>query len=454
MSEKTQSSFNRRSFLKTGAAVASAPWIGWQSTGYTGPPSKNLRFVCFGSNGRAWGDITSMAAVPNTTLVAVAEIDLARADKVKEAFPKAKVYQDWKKLLDQEADNFDVAIVATPDHMHAPIAMSAMQLGKHTYCEKPLTRTLHECRALRLFAAEHKLVTQMGIQVGSSSGNKTAVKWLRDGIVGKVQSVHSINPKSWGSMNPLPDRVDEVPVTLDWDGWIGVGKMHPFILREYHPSQWRKRLGFGTGTLGDMGCHIYHPWFQGLDQPVPLKVTSLGPGPVDADSWPINSKIHYLMKGNESHGGKFDFTWYDGTQKPGLEVAKSVGDAANIPKSGSVVIGSEGTLTIPHGGSGAPVLYKNGLRVPDNETPDPVEGSSHHGQFADYIRGDSREKPIANWDYAGPLTEAVLLGTVATRIPGETLQWEAAKLRFANSDPANELIRQPYRKGWAVRGLS
>ncbi len=452
MSEKSQSSINRRSFLKTGAIAATAPWIGWRSTGYAGPPSENLRFVCFGSNGRAIGNITSMAGVKNTTMVAVAEIDTSRTDKAKKVFPDARVYQNWKELLEKEVNNFDVAIVSTPDHMHAPIAMSAMQLGKHTYCEKPLTRTLHECRALRTYAAEHKLATQMGIQVGSSAGNKTGVKWLRAGIVGKVKSVHSMNPKSWGSMSPLPDRKDPIPATLDWDGWIGVRKPRNYIQGEYHPSQWRKRLDFGTGTLGDMGCHIYHPWFQGLNQPTTLEVTSHGPGPVDADSWPLNSKVHYKMKGNAQSEGDFDFTWYDGTHLPGEDVAKAVGEMKNIPRSGSVVIGTEATLAIPHGG-GMPKLYKDGKLVPDSETPDPAVSSSHHGQFADFIRGVSSEKPVANWDYAGPMTEAVLLGTVASRIPGETLKWDDASLRFTNSEAANAMTHEPYRKGWAVPGL-
>lgn len=445
------SNFNRRSFLKTATATSvAAPWFGWQSTAQNGAPSESLRFVCFGSAGRAWGNITSMAGVTNTKLVAVAEIDLARAKQTKEKFPDAVVYQDWRKLLEKEEGNFDVAIVATPDHMHAPIAMSAMQLGKHTYCEKPLTRTLHECRNLRNFAAENNLVTQMGIQVGSSAGNKTGVKWLKEGIVGKVTSVHSMNPKSWGSMDPLPSQVDTPPETLDWDGWIGVRPKTEYIDRQFHPSMWRKRLNFGTGTLGDMGCHIYHPWFQGLNQPVTLEVTSHGPGPVDQDSWPLNSKVHHKMKGNAQSNGDFDFTWYDGTQVPGEEVAKAVGGAENVPKSGSVVIGTKGALAIPHGG-GMPKFYVDGVLA--TSTPDPAESASHHGQFADVIRGVSSEKPVANWDYAGPMTEAVLLGTVASRIPGETLKWDDKNLKFTNSELANKMVKEPYREGWKVKGL-
>ncbi len=450
---------SRRNFLKASAGTIAAPYIGWKTTANGAPPSGNLRYAAFGTNGRAWGNITSMAGVDNVTLVAAAEIDLRRADKVAKGFPEAKVYQDWRELLEKEADNFDVALVATPDHMHAPISMSAMQLGKHCYCEKPLTRTLHESRMLREYAAANNLTTQMGIQVGSSAGNKTAVKWLQEGIVGKVKEVHSMNPKSWGSMKPLPDRVDEAPATLDWDKWIGVSKKRDFINGEFHPSNWRKRIGFGTGTLGDMGCHIYHCWFQGLNQPETLQVTSHGDGPVDADSWPLNGKVHHKMKGNELTDGNFDFTWYDGSQRPPKHVYDAVGgvskndkgkEVSAVPGSGSVVIGTNGALSIPHGG-GLPTLYRDGKKV--DETPDPAQAGSHHKDFVAHIRGENSEKPVANWDYAGPMSEAVLLGTVAQRLPGKTLDWNEAAGKFTNSEEANALVHDKYREGWEVKGI-
>ncbi|MEO0415095.1 MAG: Gfo/Idh/MocA family oxidoreductase [Verrucomicrobiota bacterium] len=452
-------SSSRRSFLKTsaGAGIA-APWIGWKSTAQ-GKPSDTVRFVCFGSNGRAWGNITSMAGVTNSKLVAVADVDTSRTGKVSEEFPDAKLYQDWRELLDKEKDNFDVAIVSTPDHMHAPIAMSAMQLGKHTYCEKPLTRTLGECRALATYAKENNIATQMGIQVGSSQGNKTAVKWLREGIVGKVQSIHSVMGKSWGSMSPLPDRVDTPPETLDWEQWCGVSKKVPFIAREYHPSQWRKRVGYGTGTLGDMGCHIYHTWFQGLNQPTPLEVTSHGPTMVDGDSWPLNEKVHYRFQGNDLTDGDFDFTWYDGNQYVSDEIVEMFGGwretdngkrVSDVTTSGSIVIGTEGAMMIYHGNA-LPVVYKDGYKVDHEHTP--ADAGSHHQDYADYIRGTNPEKPVANWDYAGPMSEAVLLGTVAVRIPGETLKWDEANLKFTNSELANSMVHEPYRKGWEVKGL-
>lgn len=461
-----QNSRSRRHFLKSAAGTASAfaaPYIGWKTTANGQSPSQALRFACFGANGRAWGNIVTMSAVPNCSMVAVAEVDPNRCDKVAKDYPNAKIYADWRVLLEKEAKNIDCIIVATPDHMHAPIAMSGMQLGKHAYCEKPLARTLFETRRLREFAEEHGLVSQMGTQVASSSGNQTAVKRLLDGVIGKVKSVHSMNPKSWGLMEPLPDREDPVPEGLNWDHWVGVGRMCRHISGAYHPSQWRKRIGFGTGTLGDMGCHIYHPWFMGLNSPAPLSVTSHGPGPVDGDSWPINGRIHYRMKGNDLTEGDFDFTWYDGNQFPGEEVIAAVGgeikedpqtkktEITNVPKSGSVVIGTEGALVIPHGGSGLPVIYRGG--VASEERLKAVTGEDHHANFAAAIRGEIKEKPRSNFSYAGPMTEAVLLGTVAMRLPGVTLDWDDAAGKFRNSPEANALIRENYREGWEVKGL-
>ncbi|MDF1813747.1 MAG: Gfo/Idh/MocA family oxidoreductase [Verrucomicrobiales bacterium] len=447
---------SRRKFAKSAVATSlAAPWVGWKSTANAGNPSDHIRFVCFGANGRAWSNIKEMTAnVPNAKLVAVAEVDLNRTNHVKEHHPDAKIYQDWRQLLDKEEKNFDAAIVATPDHMHGPIAMSTMQLGKHTYGEKPLTRTLHECRALQNFAAANpKLATQMGNQVASAPSNLSSVKWLREGIVGKVKAVHSINPKSWGQLGPLEGEITAPPESVDWEVWNGVRPVAKYIERAYHPSQWRKRLDYGTGTLGDMGCHIYHPWFMGLNQPATLELTSYGPGPhEDLKSWPTDSKIHYRMKGNELTYGDFDFFWYDGKQGFPDEVIQAVGaDPKNLPKSGSVVIGTEGALVLFHSFSALPKLYRSGAEAEIRSAP--AEKTEHHLNWAEGIRSDNSDKPTCNWAYAGPMTEAVLLGTVATRLSGETLKWNTADLTFEGDTKANQYIKEEYRSGWEVEGM-
>ena len=448
---------SRRRFLQTATGTAFAgtafatPWIGWTSTSSGQAPSKDLRFANFGAGGRAWSDLTAMDNVANTTLVAAADVDTVRSAKFHETYPDTPFYTDWRKLLDEKADEIDAVVIGTPDHMHAPIAMAAMQLGKHVYAEKPMSRTLHEARRLREFSAENNLMTQMGNQLASGAGNRTGVRLLQESVVGKVIEVHSMNPKSWGSMSPLPEPSEEPPETLSWDDWIGVGKMRKYIPREFAPGNWRKRIGFGTGTLGDMGCHIYHPWFMGLNKPVTLSVTSHGPGPVDEDSWPLDAKVHHRMKGNDLTNGDFDFTWYDGKQLPPAHVASAVGSAENVPRSGSVVIGTTGALVIPHGGGGIPTIYRDG--VLSEEVFDNEPSEDHHGNFAAAIRGEISEKPRCNFDYSGPMTEAVLLGCVAMRLPGETLKWNDAKGKFKGSDAANAMIHDTYRKGWEVKGI-
>jgi len=446
---------SRRKFVKSAIASSlAAPWVGWKSTANAGNPSDHIRFVCFGANGRAWKNIEEMTTqVPNAKLVAVADVDLGRTRNVQRFSPDTKIYQDWRQLLDKEEKNFDAAIVATPDHMHAPIAMSTMQLGKHTYGEKPLTRTLHECRALQNFAAENpKLATQMGNQVSSAASNLTSVKWLREGIVGKVKAVHSYNPKSWGQHEPLEGELTDPPATLDWEVWCGVRPKADFRRGAYHPAQWRKRLDYGTGTLGDMGCHIYHPWFMGLGAPPTLEITSHGPGPnEDLQSWPLNSHIHYRMKGNDQTDGDFDFFWYDGERGFPDEVIKAVGGEENLPRSGSVVIGTEGALVMAHSFTDLPKLYRSGVEAEVESSPE--EDSAHHLNWVEGIRSDNAKQPISNWSYAGPMTEAVLLGTVASRLPGETLKWDTDNLKFAGDTKANAFVKEDYRPGWGVKGI-
>lgn len=442
---------NRRHFLRTTAGTAlAAPWFGWRTTGGAAP-SENLRFANFGAGGRAWSDLTEMLAVPGTTLVAAADVDRERSAKFHETYPETPFYTDWRKLLDEKAKEIDAVVIGTPDHMHAPIAMAAMQLGKHVYAEKPMARTLHETRVLTEYAAANGLQTQMGNQLASGSGNRTAVRLLQEGIVGKVREVHSMNPKSWGSMTPLPEATEAPPETLDWNKWIGVGQYREFIPREFVPGQWRKRIGYGTGTLGDMGCHIYHPWFMGLNAPETITVKSLGPAPVDDDSWPLDAIVAHRMRGNELTEGDFDFTWYDGKQLPPEQVAAAVGGVENVPQSGSVVIGTEGALAIPHGGAGIPSIYRDGVLSTETFEPEPSE--SHHGNFAAAIRGEISEPPRCYFGYAGPMTEAVLLGTVAMRIPGEELKWNHSESRFEGSDRANSLLHDEYREGWEVEGI-
>ncbi len=307
---------SRRSFLKTaGAAAISAPFISQRLL--AAPASETVRHASFGSGGMAWNDLQQIANRPNVEIVAVCDVDLDRMVDAKNRFPNARFYQDWRELLDKEVNNIDSVNVSTPDHMHAPIGVSAMQLGKHVYGQKPLAHEIHEVRRMTEIAHKQRVVTQMGIQVHSSVFYRMAVQLVHDGVIGKIKEVHSWCPKSWGDPEPKPQRTDPVPANFDWNLWLGVCTERSFIGEQYyHPANWRKRLDFGTGTLGDMGCHILDPVFGATGVSKPLTVRSEGPAPNEWN-WALNGKVHYEFEGTSQTAGKtLPITWYDGTSKP------------------------------------------------------------------------------------------------------------------------------------------
>ena len=277
-------------------------------------PSETIRHASFGASGMAWSDIGSLTAHPHLKLVAVADVDERNTAEVRKKFPEARVYRDWRELLDKEKD-LDSVNVSTPDHMHAPITMRALQRGLHVYTQKPLTGTIYEARQVARVARETGLVTQMGIQIHSHPVHKAVVATIRAGAIGKVKEVHSWSGKRWGDAAPRPDRTDPVPAGLDWDGWLGVAAERPFLAGYYHPAEWRKRLDFGTGTFGDMGCHILDPVFTALGLTAPVSVRSEGGAP-NADSWGLDSQVRYTFPATAATAESPTLTWYDGAKRP------------------------------------------------------------------------------------------------------------------------------------------
>ncbi len=437
---------NRRSFLAhLGTAGLVAPFITRDLLAAS--PNEILRHASFGATGQAGADLSAISASPLVKLVAVADVDLTHTVGLKKRFPDVKVYQDWRELLDKEQKNIDSVNVSTPDHMHGPIGMSALQLGKHMFGEKPLTHDIYETRQLTLMARQKGLVTQMGIQIHSSQEYRLAVRLIQDLAIGKVREVHTWSSKQWGDSNPRPEQSDPVPEGLNWDLWLGVAESRPFIGRQYyHPSNWRKRLDFGTGTFGDMGCHIYDPVFKALALTAPVTVRSEGPTP-NAWNWANNAVVHYVFPGTTfTEGQTVKVTWYDGNQRPPKEI-QALLEGDRLPDQGSIFIGAKGVMLLPHIAS--PQLYPD---AQFKDYPRPRVGSNnHYAQFAEACRGNG--KTAANFDYAGPLTESVLLGGVASRFPKTTLEWNAAEIKFNNVPEANQYLRRKYRKGWEVAGL-
>jgi hypothetical protein len=442
----TTLSFTRRSFLKTlGAAGLAAPFVTRDLLAL--PPNSVLGHASFGAAGMAWEDLAQLARFKRLHLLAVADVDLRRTQEVKKHFPGIHVYQDWRELLHVEAKRLDSVNVSTPDHMHAPIAMSALQLGKNVYCQKPLTHDLYETRKLTEFARFKGVVTQMGIQIHSSSFYRMAVLLVQAGAIGRIKEVHSWVGSCWGDTNPRPDESDPVPAGFDWDQWVGVCAERPFIGKDYyHPATWRKRLDFGTGTLGDMACHIFDPVFKSLALTAPISVRSEG-APPNQWNWPIDSEVHYVFPGTPyTADTTIEVTWYDSSRRPPPAISALL-EGDELPGAGSIFVGTQGVLVLPH--VARPMLYPD-KKFKDLKFPDVTE-DNHWGKFVEACLGGPRT--TAGFDYSGPLAEAVLMGTVALRFPKTTLKWNAAALTF-NESEANQYIRRQYRTGWAVKGLS
>lgn len=410
------------------------------------PRSSRLRLAAFGGGGMAWATLDGIATHPSVDLACVAEVDSTRLRNVKQKYPNARVYEDWREMLKKERKQLDIACVGTPDHMHAPQAMSAMRAGLHVYVQKPLTHDIFETRRLTEYARSKRLVSQMGIQIHSNAEYRTAVNLIQSGAIGKVKEVHAWSNKKWGDTEPLPDRTDPVPEGLNWDLWLGVAAARPYIKGVYHPGNWRKRLDFGTATFGDMGCHIYDPVFEALALTAPLSVRSEGPAP-NQQSWAVNALIRYVFPGTRFTEGKtVAITWYDGDQRPSKDVLSVLGDV-RAPGQGSLFFGTSGAMLLPH--VGMPVLLpREKFQAFQVEK---VEGTDHYHQFVNTVLG--KASTSTGFDYSGPLTESVLLGPVATRFPQTTLEWNAKKLKFTNSPEATRFVRRSYRNGWKVKGL-
>lgn len=438
-----RSTMTRRAALGTLAASFAAPSVFRHFS--TAAPSETLLHASFGASGMAGADIGSLTASKNLKLVAVADVDLKRTADIKKKFPEVRIYQDWRELLDKEKQ-LDSANISTPDHMHAPITMRCIQRGLHVYTQKPLTQTIYEARQLAKAAADKKVVSQMGIQIHSAAEHKTIVAWVQAGLIGKVSEVHSWSGKDWGDKNPRPERTDPVPEGLDWNGWLGVAAERPFIGGGYyHPGNWRKRLDFGTGTFGDMGCHILDPVFGALALTAPTSVRSEGDEP-NADSWGLDNLVKYTFPETKYTTKELKFTWYNGNSRPPADFVKKCG-IDKLAGQGSILVGESAVMYCPY--IGYPILLPGekfaAVRLKREQ------GDNHYLQFVEAGRGNGSTS--APFSYSGPLTEMVLLGCLSTRFKNTTLQWDAEKLRITNEEKANEFVRKKYRKGFEVEGL-
>ncbi len=435
----------RRAFLKLSTFAA----FGFQvvprhiiGQGVT-PPSEKLHIAGVGIGGQGGGVLADMKT---ENIVALCDVDWSKARGTFAAFPSADRFDDYRVMLDKHK-SIDAVMVATPDHMHAPIALAAMRAGKHVYVEKPMAHSIEEARLMTRVARETGLVTQMGNNGHAGEGLRQTREWIQAGIIGAVKEVHgwSDRPGKWWKQpaETPTDRVT-VPAELNWDLWLGSAPERPYH-KAYHPFAWRGWFDFGTGALGDMAVHNLDPAFYALDLPAPsaAEAQHSGLGQETYPAWQIIT-FEFPARGTEP---ALKMTWYDGGKLPSKPA--DLADEVDLPDNGILFIGTKGTM-LCGGWSGAPRLFPAKLREGFEPPPKTIPRSIGHRP--EWIQACKDRKPAdakAGFAYSGPFTEALLVGNLAVRL-GRRVEWDAAAMSAKNLPAAEALIRKTYRPGFGI----
>ncbi|MBM3836835.1 MAG: twin-arginine translocation signal domain-containing protein [Verrucomicrobia bacterium] len=445
---ESNSCTSRRQFLKATAMGALASVVAPAFVRGANLNSR-LQVASVGVNGMGFTDVSWIGSHKAVKFVGFCDVDTTRFGKADEAHPGVPHFQDFREMFSKLGGQFDAASVSTPDHMHAYIALDAMRRGKHVFCQKPLTHTVWESRQMRLQAEKSKVITQMGNQIHSHKEYRTAVELLRDGVIGKVKAVHSWVGVQGNNYSKLqaPPSPGPVPASLNWQVWVGTAPMRDYAPDVYHPFKWRDWQDFGSGALGDFGCHILDPIFTALDIREPMTVRAEHDG-INQQVWPVSETVHYLFPGTRfTADGTLPVTWYDGGRQPDKSLAQ-MPESAKLPGSGSLIIGEEGNMVLPH--VGMPQLYP----VKKFRNFD-IKAESQLIHWHVWVEGVlSGKKTSDGFDYAGPLAEAVQLGNVAARFPGQELKWDAKALRITNHAEASARLTKQYRQSWEIHAVA
>jgi predicted dehydrogenase len=450
----------RRTFLASAAAVTAGftivPRHVLGGQGVTAPSDKlNIAAVGVGGMGKS-----NVAKSATENIVALCDVDFTLADPVFKKYPGAKQYKDYRVMLD-EMPSIDAVVIATPDHSHAVIAMAAMEKKKHVYVQKPLSHSVYEARLLTETARKYGVATQMGNQGHSGEGARLLCEWVWDDAIGKIREAHAwTNRPVWptGIEVDRPKETPEVPAGLDWDLWLGPAPARPYH-PTYHPAKWRAWWEFGTGSLGDMGCHIVDPLFWALKLKYPISVEaniSRYWGAFFEQTQPKNemfprSTIVRLRFPAREKMPEVSVTWWDGGLMPprpaGLEPGRRMGNE----DGGILLIGEKGTIMAGCYGESPRLVPESAMKKykkrPRRTLERIPEGPDGHEQ--DWIRACKGGKPASsNFEYSGPLSEMVLMGNLAVRFPDRELLWNGAAMEVTNDKDANAYVRRQYRGGW------
>jgi predicted dehydrogenase len=452
----------RRRFLASAAAMTAGftivPRHVLGGRGQTAPSDK-LNIAGIGVGGMGKNNLKRCATTEN--IVALCDVDLDLADPIFKLYPEAKTYRDYRVMLDERKD-IDAVIVATPDHSHAVIALAAMERGKHVYVQKPLTHSVEEARRLTEAARKYKVATQMGNQGHSGEGSRLLCEWVWDGAIGKVREAHAwTNRPVWPSGVEVgrPQDTPPVPAGLDWNLWLGPAHERPYN-PTYHPAKWRAWWDFGTGSLGDMGCHLIDPLFWALKLKYPTKVEAnisrywhafFEETQPKNEMFPRSTIVRFRFPAREDMP-ECDLTWWDGGLLPArphvLEPGRRMGDL----DGGILLIGETGAIKAGCYGESPRLIPEAAMRKYQRpeRTLERVEGGAD-GHEQNWIRACKGGPPaVSNFDYSGPLSEMVLMGNLAVRFPDRELSWNGEAMEITNDSDANAYVRRQYREGWEL----
>ncbi|MEM6802644.1 MAG: Gfo/Idh/MocA family oxidoreductase [Bacteroidota bacterium] len=426
----------RKEFLKQSSLLLGSltfmPSAVWARSKQT-----RLRTAHIGVGGMGAYDLKSITSHELVDVVALCDVDSKALEKAQKIHPKAQGFADYRKLFDSLGKDIDAVIVSTPDHTHAPASLQAMEMAKAVYCQKPLTHHVSEARAMRKMAEEKELVTQMGIQIHSWKQYRSTVSLIQSGIIGKVHTVHAWSNKNWGTNKKAPKDSDPIPSNLDWNLWLGTSPERPYKENIYHPGNWRKLLDYGCGTLGDMGVHIFDTPYTAFALDVP-KTVSVECRKPTGFGHPTKNKVSYEFPGTPYTTESLKWIWYDGKKAPGKHKDLKLPKGSKLPGQGAMFVGEKGRLLLPH--IDYPSLIVEG-KMEEFKAPELAEHDHYH-QFVDACLG--KDSCSAPFSYAARLSEAILLGVVANRFPGQILHWDNASSKFEEAE-ANKLLTAPYR---------
>lgn len=438
-------------------------------------PSDKLNIGSIGAGGKGQSDIANFFKSGNANIVTLCDVDDRSSKKTRDNFPKATYYRDWREMLEKENKNIDAVSVSIPDHGHAVAALSAMQLKKHVYVQKPMTHDIFEARTLTEAARHFQVVTQMGNQGSSGDGVRTMQDWYNAGLIGDAHTIRCwTNRPVWPQGIGAPTAKEEVPKELDWNLWLGPTQFHDYH-QTYVPFSWRGFWDFGTGALGDMGCHIIDPPFKvvGLGYPSEVECSvadvyeKMWTPAYHPESCPAASSITLKFPGKK---GKSDvkLTWMDGNIRPERPDELGPDEKMGNDDGGAIIEGTKGKMMCGCYGANPtllPTSKTKDVKVPQTVERVPGGQEGHYAQWVNAaIAGYGKGKTSSNFDYAGPLTETVLFSNLALRswylknssgkFEGrKKILWDAANMKVTNFDDANQFIKRQYRDGYAMKGF-